>query len=160
MNLNEQKSFESELRQLRPAKTMPEIREGLLKRIQADQALLRKRKLLALSQWTFLAAAVGLMLAAGVWLIAGGPSSNPSAADPRSPIAETSGEPVFTPVEAENILQERIDEGIFVLQNGVPARRYRYAFVDRVVWKNEADGSFVEMEVPRDEVVYVPIQTF
>lgn len=61
---------------------------------------------------------------------------------------------------AENVLRQRIDDGIVFLKNGMPARRYRYEFLDRVVYRNAEDGSVVQLDVPREEVVYVPVQTF
>ena len=66
----------------------------------------------------------------------------------------------FRPILAENNLKSRVDEGIVFLRNGLTARRYRYEFVDRVVWKNPSDGAIMEMEIPRDEVVLIPVQTF
>jgi len=66
----------------------------------------------------------------------------------------------FKPVLAQNNLRDRVDEGIVFLKNGVTARKYRYEFVDKVVWRNPSDGAVIEMEVPRDEVVLIPVQTF
>jgi hypothetical protein len=66
----------------------------------------------------------------------------------------------FKPILAENNLQSRVDEGIVFLRNGLTARRYRYEFLDRVVWKNPSNGAVVEMEIPRDEVILVPVQTY
>jgi len=63
-------------------------------------------------------------------------------------------------VSATNIYKNRLDEGLVLIGDGMAARRYRYQFVDRVTWRDPADGSEITLSVPREEVVLVPLHTF
>lgn len=66
----------------------------------------------------------------------------------------------FRPIRAENALLSRVDDGLVTLEGGMPARRYRYRFLDTITWENPRDGAQVEMAVPREELVLVPVRTF
>ena len=66
----------------------------------------------------------------------------------------------FRPVRAQNALLSRVDDGLVTLEDGIPARRFRYQFLDTVVWEDPVDGALVEMTVPREELVVVPVRTF
>lgn len=131
-----------------------------------------------------IAAAAGLALALGVYFFGplrespvtpspaetvveqdNKPTSAAAAAEPPSEVAlGASGgsevEPRYRPVKAENVLKNRIDEGVIVLENGLSARRYRFQFVDTVVWEDPSNGSQFEISTPREEVVLVPMLTF
>jgi len=163
------KQFEEQLKQLRPVS----IDQKLSGRIQNDlrRALRRKRmaQFRSSAGWAGLAVAASIMITFGFLLFNGRLSLDqvvpviPVAMeiDPDPVVSDPStSEGPFKQVLTENNLQSRIDEGIVFLKNGMTARRYRYQFVDRVVWENPADGAMVELEVPRDEIVLIPVQTF
>ncbi len=66
----------------------------------------------------------------------------------------------FRPVRAENALEERADEGLVFLDDGLAARRIRLSFVDTVTWENPTDGSTFEIATPRDEIFYLPVAMY
>ncbi|MCZ6673901.1 MAG: hypothetical protein O7C75_13295 [Verrucomicrobia bacterium] len=63
----------------------------------------------------------------------------------------------YEPIEAEQHLIEALDEGIIFNSDNEPMRRLRYQFVDTVTLVHKTDGSVFRMEVPREEVLYVPL---
>jgi hypothetical protein len=171
MNPENQRHFEEHLRQARPHAFDPVLKE----RIQNELRIVARRQRIARFRssagWAGLAIAATILITFGFLLFNGRISLQDLSPDP--PLAlqtEPEPDPVvsdpadktspFKPVLTQNNLQSRIDEGIVFLKNGMTARRYRYQFVDRVVWENPADGAMVELEVPRDEIVLIPVQTF
>jgi hypothetical protein len=168
MNLEKDKIMEERLRACRPVQPRASLQKG----IEHSLGNLERRKRITrwrvISGWGALAAAAAALVIFGLMLFNGrlGMGQN-------QPVEETVSEPplvvgetpeespdAFKPVLAENNLTGRVDEGIVFLKNGLTARRYRYEFIDRVVWKNPSDGAVVEMEIPRDEYVLIPVQTF
>jgi hypothetical protein len=169
MNIDEQKTFENQLQQFKPTAAGPgislRIKQGLESSSRAD----RRRRIASTVTWGSVALAASILITFGFLLFNGRLTLGTHGADtPVSEpmVAESTPEPpveskdTFTPVLAENNLQNRVDEGIVFLRNGLTARRYRYEFIDRVVWKNPTSGAVVEMEIPRDEVILVPVQTY
>lgn len=67
--------------------------------------------------------------------------------------------PDYEPVKAENTLAAAEDEGVVMVGDNRAARQVRYHFVDTVVWENPMDGSTIEVSVPREEVVLIPLDT-
>jgi hypothetical protein len=168
MSVEEFKKLEEQLRQLKPRAPRAEVRfriEGELAKAGRSRKLKRFR---TVSAWTGMAAAASILITSGILLFNGRMSLDAPVEEqllPEEPpltVGQIPDEPVdaFEPVLAENNLKSRVDEGIVFLKNGLTARRYRYEFVDRVVWRNPADGAVVEMEIPRDEVVLIPVRTF
>lgn len=170
MNLEQNKQFEAQLRKLRPAAVDPHLKTRIEAALKRERRVQGREKFRSVVAWAGLAAAASILITFGFLLFNGrlalGPDSvavsGTGLAEPESePVAEGGSDPgEFKPVLAENNLQNRIDEGIVFLRNGLTARRYRYEFVDRVVWQNPVDGATVEMKIPRDEVILVPVQTF
>jgi hypothetical protein len=64
----------------------------------------------------------------------------------------------FKPVAAENVLYSVLDEGLVTLEDGTPARRERFNYVDTVTWKNPRTNASVRWTVPREEVRVVPVK--
>lgn len=168
MNPEELGKFESKLRKVRPAAPPPGIEATIARRLKAAKSSKRLRVVRSGMSWAGLAVAASVLIAFGILLFDGrlltGGGSRPEAGESvadgtgvgnSTPLADS-----FKPVLAENNLKNRVDEGIVFLRNGLTARRYRYEFIDRIVWKNPSDGAVVEMEIPRDEVVLVPVQTY
>ena len=163
------RQFEEQLKRVRPTS----LDTSISRRIQKDLRVALRRKRLARFRtsagWAGLAVAATVLITFGVLLFNG--RLNLDQVVPGTPVAlkidpdpvvsdPSTEEDPFKQVLTENNLQSRIDEGIVFLKNGMTARRYRYQFVDRVVWENPADGAMVELEVPRDEIVLIPVQTF
>lgn len=174
MNLDQNKAFEDKLRKLQPVKPGKEVYQKVDAALSSLESRDRMGKLISFAAWGGMGIAATILVVFGVLLFNGrltSPeiSSEPVAMDTGDPPAEqisaSAEEPnldsdSFKPVLAENNLKNRIDEGIVFLRNGLTARRYRYEFVDRVVWQNPNNGAVMEMEIPRDEVVLIPVQTF
>lgn len=169
MSLDKDKDFEQQLKQVQPV----HVNELLLKRIEAaiseSKVKEDKRRWADYTVWGGLVAAASIMIIAGLTLFNRLPDSaleSPfKAADGIVQLDQiVDGDSVkqqsFEPVFAQNRLRERIDEGIVFLEGGLTARKYRYEFIDKVVWRNPNNGALVEMEVPRDEVFLVPVQTY
>lgn len=168
MSVEEFKKLEEQLKQLKPQSPRAELRS----RIEGELAKAGRRKQFmrfkAASAWAGMAVAASLLITFGILLFNGRMSLDRAEGNvaleeqPPLTVGQLPEEPAdgFEPVLAENNLKSRVDEGIVFLKNGLTARRYRYEFVDRVVWRNPADGAVVEMEIPRDEVVLIPVRTF
>lgn len=63
----------------------------------------------------------------------------------------------FQPVSAEQHLLEAFDEGVVLTVNDQPVRKLRYEFVDTVTMVNTNDGSLYTMEIPREEILLLPL---
>jgi hypothetical protein len=166
MSFEKNKEFESELKGIRPTRPSQKVLQDIEREIRKSEDRTRLIRWKNWSVWGGLAVAASVLVAFGFSLL------NPqmdsmeptSVGDPEPLVVNGSGVQVdesdFKPVLAQNNLRDRVDEGIVFLKNGVTARKYRYEFVDKVVWRNPSDGAVIEMEVPRDEVVLIPVQTF
>lgn len=155
--------FLERLRRTQPRPLSESVRRQIGASIETHQRRETVRRLRNGFAWVGLATAAGLALTFGGLLVSGrfnlGESPAPPSLEATGLIENSSGAGM-KPVLAQNSLQGRVDEGVVFLSNGLAARRYRYEFIDRVVWQNPADGSMVEMRVPRDEIVLVPVQMF
>ncbi len=174
MNLEQDKAFEEKLRKIRPVKPSREVYQKVDSALTSLQNHRRMNKIFAFAAWGGMGVAATIIVVFGLLLFNGRLQPPEAGSEPvaleigESPSLDQEGtDPVpalerksFRPVLAENNLKNRIDEGIVFLRNGLTARRYRYEFVDRVVWKNPTNGAVMEMEIPRDEVVLIPVQTF
>ena len=65
----------------------------------------------------------------------------------------------FIPVNAKNVFEGVQDEGLFLSKDKIPYHGVRYQFSDSFLWKNEKDGSLIEMKVPSQRLFLVPIKT-
>ena len=66
----------------------------------------------------------------------------------------------YIPVKVRHVLMNAQEEGIFYIDDHIPARKMRYRFVDSYTWKNPADGSSLQVTVPREEVLLVRLDTY
>jgi hypothetical protein len=119
------------------------------------------------SGWRWLigpATAAGLV-ALGVWLS----SRPPTDADVREaagnnrpaavPVAANSNPFPPHPAMVKDQLLEAHDDGIIATLHSMPLRRLRYELLDTFRWENAADGSTLELTVPREEIWIVPVST-
>ncbi|HIG84265.1 MAG TPA: hypothetical protein EYG40_14100 [Verrucomicrobia bacterium] len=65
----------------------------------------------------------------------------------------------FIPLNAKNVFEGVQDEGLFLSDDKIPYHDVRYQFSDSFLWKNEEDGSLIEMKVPSQRLFFVPIKT-
>lgn len=153
--------FEKKLKSLQPQPLSKELESRIMGNILAEKA--SKTRYYRPIIGALVAAAI-LLMGVGLWFI--NVKSNPS---PKSPLMAYEGVAVLDsfaggaelqPIHAKNTLLGRVDEGVIFLNNGISARRYRYQFIDTVTWEDPADGARISMEIPREEIVLVPVQTF
>lgn len=159
MSTKDWKEWEKRLGALKPSEPRPELEERVGAAIR--QSRLRKRlvRLRVGFVWAGLGIAACITMGVGIGLWSGslewgggsevmelGNADGPEEAEAR--------------MRAQNELQKRVDEGLVFLDNGVAARRYRYEFIDRMVWENPEDGTRMEMAIPREEFVLVPVHSF
>ncbi len=77
----------------------------------------------------------------------------PAAQEPASPSK-------YIPAKVSHVLMNALEEGIFYIDDHIPVRKMRYSFVDTFTWKNPADGSSLQVTVPREEVLMVHLNTY
>ncbi|MCC5807016.1 MAG: hypothetical protein JJU00_11875 [Opitutales bacterium] len=162
MNRPDNDPLEAELAGLRP-KPLPPVLEQRLRAAPVRGAAARLPALCMRARFILPLAAVLFLSLGGiaVWMWTHGDADPGSPAVARTDPADTAApSPRMRPVRAENYLANRIDEGVFIVGNHIAARQYRYQFVDTVVWEDPRDGTTVEMSVPREEIVLVPIHSF
>lgn len=152
--------LEKELASLRPAQATERLKSRIGQALAGRE---ETRKPMTLKLWPVfaLAAAACLTLLAVVFIAlfskthdahANGVGLQPSAKEP----SETRrGE--FQPVQGERRLLEAVDEGIVMTENRKPIRKLRYEFVDIVTLVNQNDGSVFTIEIPRKEILFVPV---
>lgn len=150
--------FAERLRRVQPA----QVPAGLKQRCVAE---MRSKEYPSTSRWIFLAVPVAAILLLGFvafWLFHHESSEPDSFAsfDLVESFGDEGLEGRYLPIRTQNRLLARADEGIIFLDNGVSARRYRFHFVDTTVWENPSDGTRLAMEVPREEIILVPVQSF
>jgi len=68
-------------------------------------------------------------------------------------------EKTFVPVAAENIFEGVRNEGMTLTGDNRPVQKLRYQFSDSYQWVNPSDGSTIEMTVPRERIILVPVPT-
>lgn len=63
----------------------------------------------------------------------------------------------FLPAESERELVDADDSGVLYVEGEEPLRQIRYRSVERYAWTNPETGARVEVEVPREDVVLMPV---
>ena len=66
---------------------------------------------------------------------------------------------LFVPIKAKNTFEGVSEDEIFLSEDKRPYQPVRYKFSDSFIWKNKADGSLIEMNIPSQRLFYVPIKT-
>lgn len=66
----------------------------------------------------------------------------------------------FEPNAVENHFVGATDEGVVGAVAGVPFRRVRFQLADAYHWENTENGSRLEMVIPREEVLLLPVLTY
>ena len=165
MNTNEPE-FENQLRALRPIAPSRGLEENIARDIASLRALatvevVRRRdleigrptlfdRIFPGLRWAFAGAAAAVAVIAAIHHF-----DQPIAA-PTAP-AVAAAEPDF---EAEDITHELVsaeDGGVIYEDDQEPARLVRYSTLEHHVWTHPRTGARLEVEVPREDIVLIPI---
>jgi len=155
--------FEDELRALRPIQPSTETAAAISRELKsallpAERAgvISKPRESLASRILTgFCWAAGGAAVALLVFMF--GPDLRSS--ETKAPIASTAPVPdnVFQRTASSRELIRAEDRGLYYNTDHQPEEVLRYSSVERHIWKNPATGARVEVEVPREDVVVIPV---
>ncbi len=168
MNTNESE-FEAELRAIRPVAPTLALRESIARQLPAQHALatvetraavISRReadveapgffdRILPDLRWAF----AGALGATAVFLA----MSHFQTADVPTTAAITAAEPDFGPVEISRDLVAAEDGGVVYEDEQEPARLVRYTTLERHVWTHPVTGARLEVEIPREDIVLVPL---
>lgn len=157
------KELENELRGLVPARPSKALDQKLEQALSNRPQVGRKNSCrhIKLLLWPAgLAAAAACIVL--VYILppreAAQPKPDGKASNPNASLVQ-SVPPRYTEVESKHVLYNAQEEGIFFPDQGAPARRMRYRFLDSYTWKNPEDGSSIRVEVPREEIILVRLDT-
>lgn len=62
-----------------------------------------------------------------------------------------------SPSELVNELIGAEDEGIVRTEDAEPSRQLRVVYLERQIWTNPKSGAVIEFEVPREDIVLMPV---
>ena len=163
--------FEEELRGLRPAPPPPHLANAIARALEhpaatATPAALalerRRRRARQASLWLAWGIAAGMTVAflhsrAQAPRLPHDAGANPAATAPAAPpVTGRSGD--FMAVSTTNTLVGALDEGVVFLEDGRPARKVRYEFVDTVNLRATGGSSAtIDVSYPREEIRLVPV---
>jgi hypothetical protein len=154
--------LEEELRRLRPLDVPVPLCARLGHARRTGLAEVSERRI-ARRRFTLTALAAVVTLGIGSWWLLK-PAPDPAVSPPSSAmIADRQENPAsfgMRAVRMEQHLANRIDDGVFIMGDRIGVQQFRYQFVDTVVWEDPRDGSTIEMSVPREEIVLVPLAAF
>jgi hypothetical protein len=161
--------LEKELRSLRPANPSPKLAEqiaadlkngparvheaaaGLLIRPPAKQHAWQIMRPWLLTLSSVSAVMLGF-LAVSTWMKPGA-ATNASKPEPAAP--------VFTlneiPDQSVDELIDAQDEGLVFGEDEEPQRQVRMVYLERHTWTNPQTGAVVEFEVPREDIILMPV---
>lgn len=172
MNREQEQVFVSGLRQERLQSPSDKVEWEIGSSLRREAVIRRRREVWHRLQLIAVVTAACLVFAMGIGLFTGkltlGSGGNQDQANQGnfvtpgdvSAIGGKSGLASTRSILAENRLQQRIDEGLVFMDSGFSARQIRYQFVDRVTWINPKTGDSLEVEIPREEIILLPVQTF
>jgi len=104
-----------------------------------------------------LCSATGGAAAALVAVFGLGLLRTPQMAPLAQPPLVAKAENIFEPTESSRQLLATEESGLIYTDEQEPNRVVRYNSMERYVWANPATGAQVEVEVPREDVVLVPV---
>ena len=169
MNTNEP-DFENQLRTLHPLAPSPALEESIARQLASQRAIATVETRAAVIQrreaevdapgfferifpglrWA-LAGAVGAAAA----FLAISDFQQPNVSPNNSPVALA--QPDFEPVEITRDLVSAEDGGLVYEEDEAPARVVRYNTLEHHVWTHPVTGARLEVEIPREDIVLVPI---
>ncbi len=159
------KEIEQNLQELKPAKLPDDLNTKIENMFENSVHIPNKdanhRKIIWLPKMQKLYAAAALLIASiGVFFatLNDQNSSNKSTTSKNS-LEEPVKRNQFIPINAKNVFEGVKDDGLFLSKDKTPYHGLRYQFSDSFLWKNEEDGSSIEMKVPSQRLFFVPIKT-
>jgi hypothetical protein len=150
--------FEQQLRSLHPAPPPPSLEDRVTRdlaltptsqMVNARRTSWLERMLPGLG-WSALGASAAVVAMLALNLTRGTTDT------PRPDLPARLAAAAEADVELEQQLLEIADEGIVEVSSAGPARQMRYHSVERRQWKGD-DGAITVVEIPREEVVLVPV---
>lgn len=162
-------SFEEELRALRPG--VPSARLAVriaaaLDGADAQARVARQARRPSPALWLSWGVAAAMTVAFFSRTPTAPAAAGPAAVDrpaPSSSAGSTAAQgasPRFTPVATTNTLVGALDEGVVFLEDGRPARKVRYEFLDTVDLRSTDDSrATIVVTTPREEIRLVPVPT-
>lgn len=166
-------SFEARLRAFQPIQPTPQLVHAIA--AQLDPPAAPPREATLLSPWARFSlgaswAITAVAASAAVMLYLdrpGGATPGEATGGEALPLAEVAatapparGDLRVTPVDARGYLYDAVDEGIVYLENGMPARRVRYQFLDTVEMRAEGKDASVALTYPREEIRFIPVNYY
>ena len=169
MNTNES-DFENQLRTLRPSAPSPALEESIARQLGSQRAIATVEARSAVLQRRELKMdAPGLLdrIFPGLrWALAGAAGAaavflaichfQPPMVSPALP-SVAALEPDFEPVEVTRDFVAAEDGGLVFEDEENPSRVVRYTTLEHHVWTHPVTGARLEVEIPREDVVLVPI---
>jgi hypothetical protein len=76
---------------------------------------------------------------------------------PETAATTTAGTAEFQPAEATSELVEAEDQGFVYGEDQTAQRQFRLVYMERHSWTNPATGAVLEFEVPREDIVLMPV---
>jgi hypothetical protein len=158
--------LEKELRSLLPTKPSAQLAERIAAELKQPPARVnepaagllvrRPKKALFMRPWSILLAGAAAVVigffAVALWLKPGSTSiaSKPETAVTAVALNETPDESVDELIGAQ-------DEGLVYGEGEEPQRQVRMVYLERHTWTNPQTGAVVEFEVPREDIVLMPV---
>ena len=65
----------------------------------------------------------------------------------------------WQPVKAGNIIEDTLDEGVFLDENGIPSRSIHYQFTDNYQWVHPETGATIQFSIPQESRIVIPVIT-
>ena len=165
MNMSES-DFENSLRDLRPLEPSAELEASIAQQLSPARALLTvEGRLVAhdhseprsssLTRWFpgFGWACAGA--AAAVAILALRPAPHPLS--PNAKAAALVPEPIFEPEGVTRELLTAEDRGLIYEDEQNPLRLVRYTTLERHVWTRPDTGARLEVEIPREDLILMPV---
>jgi hypothetical protein len=166
MNMNES-DFEKELRALRPAPPAAALEEKIAAELRVAQTLV-----VAPSRAVSVPAVgivtrrgnpwFGLLRGLG-WAAAGAAAAvlvltmrEPSAAPEKNALVADVALSEEPDASSEEFI-EAADDGVVFDADAAPQRQMRLTYFERHTWTNPATGAVIEFEIPREDIVWMPV---
>jgi hypothetical protein len=170
MNMNES-DFELEMRELRPAPPSDRLGTAIARELGNSRALATRptsgvvvrTQVRRAGFWNGLAWAVGGAALAVACFSLFLPEARPvleagrNAAAPGGLAEPEATETYFEPTESATELVFADESGVFYDGEDGPSQMVRYSSIERHRWTNPSTGALVELEVPREDILLVPV---
>ena len=158
MNTNEP-DFENQLRALRPIAPSPALEENIARQLAARATVIQRHEAEGDAPSLFDRIFPGLR-----WALAGAAAAaavfltmNHFQQQKVVPAGSSAAERDFEAVEVTRDLVAAEDGGVVYEAEEEPARVVRYTTLERHVWTHPVTGARLEVEIPREDIVLVPI---